>query len=391
MSMKTIRCNALKKILSLLAECALVTCYKYDEMDSGAARDAVTASDVMESGQKSGGFDRVYADYDGNDELLKISVGIHANYFFTGYRTKDAAKAALTPEAFAKYFPADVTRPEPEAVAPIEAEPIQNHYEAKQAERKARYEARAAQASTASDMTYKRARSMASVIPFGQPIHIGHHSERSDRNYRGKIHNTFGKAFALADTAKHYADKAESVGTGGISSDDPDAVSKLSIQLVKMEEEQAMMKKVNALVRKKDVKGIEALGFSPEAAANLLTKDFAGRIGYPSYRLTNNNANIKRVKDRIAALQKLAERVSVEQAGAGYTYKEDTDENRVMFIFEGKPDEQTRKILKNNAFKWSPNREGKPWVRQLTNAGLWAGKQVREALNKLALQASEVA
>jgi hypothetical protein len=277
----------------------------------------------------------------------------------------------------------------PAAPEVFQVEPIQNHYESKQADRKARYEARADQATAASGLTYKRAKTMASAIPFGQPIHVGHHSERRDRNYHGKIHTTFGKAFALADKAKHYADKAASVGTGGISSDDPDAVSKLSMQLAKMEEEQTMMKKVNALVRKKDVKGIEALGFSPEAAAELLTKDFAGRIGYPSYRLTNNNANIKRVKDRIAALNRLAERASIEQTGAGYTYKEDPEENRVMFIFEGKPDEQTRKILKANAFKWSPSREGKPWVRQLTNAGLWAAKQVREALDKQAAQPSE--
>lgn len=31
---------------------------------------------------------------------------------------------------------------------------------------------------------------MASVIPMGQPILVGHHSEKRDRNYRNKIHNT---------------------------------------------------------------------------------------------------------------------------------------------------------------------------------------------------------
>lgn len=50
---------------------------------------------------------------------------------------------------------------------------------------------------------------MASVIPFGQPILIGHPSEQRDRNYRDKIHNTFGKAFAMQDKAAYYEDKAE--------------------------------------------------------------------------------------------------------------------------------------------------------------------------------------
>ncbi|MCY1286291.1 hypothetical protein D9M70_352600 [compost metagenome] len=49
-----------------------------------------------------------------------------------------------------------------------------------------------------------------------------------------------------------------------------------------------------------------------------------------------------------------------------------------MFIFPGKPDEQTRTLLKSQAFKWSPSRGA--WVRQLNNAGRWAAKQVRETL-----------
>jgi hypothetical protein len=50
---------------------------------------------------------------------------------------------------------------------------------------------------------------MASIIPFGQPILGGHHSEKRDRNYRDKIHNTYGKAFELQDKVGYYKDKAE--------------------------------------------------------------------------------------------------------------------------------------------------------------------------------------
>lgn len=50
---------------------------------------------------------------------------------------------------------------------------------------------------------------MASIIPFGQPILVGHHSEQRDRNYRDRIHNTFGKAFAEQDKAAYYHSKAE--------------------------------------------------------------------------------------------------------------------------------------------------------------------------------------
>ncbi|MEX3614690.1 MAG: DUF3560 domain-containing protein [Burkholderia gladioli] len=113
-----------------------------------------------------------------------------------------------------------------------------NDYEAKQAARKARLEERAAKVSGESQTTYQRARSMASAIPFGQPILVGHHSEGRDRNYRARIHNTFGKAFALQDKATHYAAKTAAVGTGGISSDDPQAIEKLRAELDKMKSSQ---------------------------------------------------------------------------------------------------------------------------------------------------------
>ena len=113
-----------------------------------------------------------------------------------------------------------------------------NSYEAKQAARKARFEERAAKASAESASTYKRARSMGESIPFGQPILVGHHSETRDRNFRDRIHNTYGKAFALQDKAAHYEQKAASVGTGGISSDDPEAIEKLRAELASIEQSQ---------------------------------------------------------------------------------------------------------------------------------------------------------
>lgn len=70
-------------------------------------------------------------------------------------------------------------------------------------------EHRAQKASEESEQTYQRASDMASAIPFGQPILIGHHSEQRDRRYRDKIHNTFGKSFQLQQKAEYYEQKAD--------------------------------------------------------------------------------------------------------------------------------------------------------------------------------------
>lgn len=253
--------------------------------------------------------------------------------------------------------------------------------------RKARLSALAESAKREADALHAQARAMASVIPFGQPILVGHHSEGRDRNYRARIHNTYGKAFRTLDKAEHYERRAERIGTGGISSDDPEATQKLRAELQHLEDAQERMKAANRVIRSRKAREeqlaqLEGLGFSSTDADKLLKKDGGGNFGFPSYALQNNRANAARVRDRIAEIEALRAREEVAIEGAGYTYREDVQENRVMFLFDGKPDEVTRVLLKQHAFKWSPSREGKPWVRQLTTAAIHAAKEVRKALDQ---------
>jgi len=267
-----------------------------------------------------------------------------------------------------------------------------NAYEAKQAARKASYEARAAQAERQAEAVHTQAQSMAQAIPFGQPILVGHHSERGDRRYRERISRSYEKSFELQKKAEHYVDKAASVGKGGISSDDPAAIEKLKAKLGKLQAAQDAMKKLNALVRryaKSDTETRIAVlvtsGLIDEARARqLITPDFAGRTGFASYQLQNNNANIRRIADRIKALEKVADSPELERSGTGYTYREDPQENRAMFLFDAKPAKGTRDVLKRHGFRWSPTRSA--WVRQLTGNAQWAAGDVIRFLEEAATQ-----
>lgn len=296
-------------------------------------------------------------------------------------KTSDTRSTPAAPVIEASASPAP-------AIENAEPRPL-NTYELKQQARRERYEDLSASASHASNATYQKARDMASVIPFGQPILVGHHSERRDRNYRGKIHATFGKSFALQDKADHYAKKAETVGTGGISSDDPDAVTKLSEKLAGLERSQERMKSANKIIRSKQttegkILALVALGFSEAGAAEVLEKDFAGRVGFPAYAIGNNNAVIRSTKQRIKQLMANHHRATVERKGNGYTYREDTEENRVMFIFDAKPSAETREqirlLMRAHGFKWSPSRIA--WVRKLSAAGVWSAKEVTPKLDR---------
>ena len=182
--------------------------------------------------------------------------------------------------------------------------------------------------------------------------------------------------------------KIKSVGTGGIMSDDKNAIPKLKEKLDKLERHQATMKAANAAVRMKDVeKGnakLAEMGFTAEEIAQLRKPDFCGRVGYPDYEMRNNNANIRRIKARIAELEQEAARAaeSADAApikGDGYELVENTELCRIQFIFEGKPDDDTRTLLKENGFRWAPSQGA--WQRMLNENGRRAAERVMRALS----------
>lgn len=261
-----------------------------------------------------------------------------------------------------------------------------NSYEEKQEARRQRYLERAEKARLEGNAKHEQAHQMASVIPFGQPIHVGHYSEGRDRRYRERIHNLFGNAFAAMEKADYYKEKASAVGLGGISSDDPDAIEKLSKKLEGLKESHELMKKVNRVIRqgKKDltrINGLIALGFSEMEAEKLVQPDFCGRVGFPAYALANNNANMHRIQQRIDELERVQNSQDKTIETELYVYRESASENRVMFEFEGKPSLEVRNVLKRHGFKWSPRRLA--WVRYLNGNGIFAAKLVIEQLNAI--------
>lgn len=257
-----------------------------------------------------------------------------------------------------------------------------NEYEAKQAARKDRYLDAADRASTASTAAYNRASKIGSSIPFGQPILVGHHSERGHRADIGRIDSAMRASISASEKADHYAQKAASVGAGGISSDDSDAIPKLTAKLASLERLQESMKAKNKLIKKNDRAGLAALGLTEGQITDLFKPDFCGRIGFPAYAITNNGATIRATKERIEKLEKSATRHDEEIIGNGYICRLDTADNRVCFEFPGKPSEAIRDILKAHAFKWSPTRSA--WVRQATGNGTYAARCVKEKLDEVA-------
>lgn len=230
---------------------------------------------------------------------------------------------------------------------------------------------------------FEKSSDMASVIPFGQPILVGHHSEKRDRNYREKIHNTMGASVRAQQKAEYYESRLESMETNSaISSDDPDALVKLKEKLERLENLQTFMKECNKIINSKklsDQQKVEKLVASHHSideakARELLSPDFCNRVGFPSYRLTNNNGNMARIKERIKMLEKMATMKTEETVIQDVRIVTSVEDNRVQIFFPRIPSDDIRKELNSHGFRWAPSI--KAWVRHLNDYATYLAKQI---------------
>lgn len=164
-----------------------------------------------------------------------------------------------------------------------------------------------------------------------------------------------------------------------IRSADPEAIDKLRAELVEMRAKHVLMKAANAILRVHGAASrpqLEAAGIPEAMIKSALVCDSAGRpFGFFT---ANSNARMKRVEDRIAALETMKARGTVEKESGGVRVVENADAARIQLFFPGKPDEATRATLKANGFRWAPS-EG-AWQRHLNNAGRWAAERVLKSI-----------
>ena len=172
-------------------------------------------------------------------------------------------------------------------------------------------------------------------------------------------------------------DKIRSTGMGGISADDPQAVQKLESKLEKLEKAQETMKAVNAYYRKhKTLDGCPHI--SPERIeklkAEMSSQWHIEEKPYPSWALSNNNAEIHRIKGRIEELTRKNETPYMGWEFDGGRVEANKEDNRLQIYFDEKPDEKTRDTLKENGFRWSP--KAGAWQRQLNDNAIYAADRL---------------
>lgn len=258
----------------------------------------------------------------------------------------------------------------------------ESDYDRKQAERAERFRERAAGARDESNRQYQRSGDAVSGIPFGQPILVGHHSEGKHRAALRRSDTAMRKSIEADKKADHYERRAASAeSNNAISSDDSNAIVKLKEKLRAAEQEQEAMKAINKIVRKKKLSDqekvdqiVSATGWPEKLAKKILEPDFAGRVGFPSYRLQNNNANIRRMKERVAHLERQAQDETKEIEFDGGKIVDNVEDNRVQIFHDEKPSEEVREKLKRGGFRWA--RSVGAWQRKRSKQAMWAAQNI---------------
>lgn len=254
-----------------------------------------------------------------------------------------------------------------------------NDYETKKQARIDRYRDKADKARAESESLYKQSSDMLSAIPPGQPLLVDHYSYKSDKRYRDRAAHKMEQSMEAMDKASYYDQKAQAAENNtAISSDDPEAITKLKDKLDKLRNKQSLMKQVNAYYRKHQTcRGCDAI--SPEQAAELdnsTAKAYSFETApFPAWALSNNNAEIRRIEKRIAVLEQNQEVGFQGWEFDGGRVEANMDANRLQVFFDGIPPQDVRSALKSNGFHWA--RSAGAWQRQLTGNAIYAASRVR--------------
>lgn len=180
-----------------------------------------------------------------------------------------------------------------------------------------------------SNESYEQFKKIADFIPAGQPILVGHHSEKRHRADLARMDRRMEQVSDHQDKAEAMRQKAANIANQldhSIYSDDPDAIEQLEQRVAELEAERNGIKAYNVSCRKgqpnvevlnearrRDIEGCIRLGF-------------AGVRGeFPRFALSNLNGNINRNLKRLELLKKrqeLAHKFARPEASQGLDDKE---------------------------------------------------------------------
>lgn len=196
-------------------------------------------------------------------------------------------------------------------------EPQRRTYRERREAKAARLREWAGKREVKAEAAYNGARQTADLIPLGQPVLLGHHSQRRHQRDLERIDAGYRRSFEHARKAEEMSRKAaniEAAAAHAIYSDDADAIERLEERIGELEAERDRIKAYNASCRKAAKTGgtgdVSLLDEKQRANLASVARVAAFQIGaggaYPRYALTNLGGNITRNRKRLEELRRRA-------------------------------------------------------------------------------------
>jgi hypothetical protein len=205
-----------------------------------------------------------------------------------------------------------------------------------------------------SNAAYEGVRRIASAIPFGQPILVGHHSERHARRDADRIHRGMDRSVAESKLAEHHESKARGLAIAlerSIFDDDPDAIERLEAKAKACD---ASAEQCNAINRawRKGGRAAVAAAFSEGIAAQAekLCAQFSWLARKGPMEATSDRAEARRCRERVKAIR--AKQARAEQAEAAGGVVIAGSDTWVRVTFSEKPAREVLNALRASGYRW---------------------------------------
>lgn len=212
------------------------------------------------------------------------------------------------------------------------------------------------------DAAFKAAHDLGEMIPFGQPILVGHHSEKRARSHARRIETNMVAGIESERMSVRHERKAATIESRlkrTIFSDDADAAENLKKRIADRERIVERMKFVNKAHAKFIKTGVMPEDVSEAEAEKIRNYKPAYSWEphpFPPYAVTNLRNQISADRKRLAMVEQMATRSAAAGEADGGVLVEGGDFVRVTFA--EKPSREILGELKSAGFLWS----GGGWI-----------------------------
>lgn len=220
---------------------------------------------------------------------------------------------------------------------------------------------------------FKTAHQIVESIPLGQPILVGHHSEKRHRRALDSMASHMDRACERDKMAKEHNSKAGNIEHAletSIYSDDPDAIEAIEARIASLEAQREEKRQLGAAWRKAkkpkstDIEGWKrvcdilgwAWGHGPIMRGMrdcAREEGFCNRGPVPPYVLSNLGGNVSRLRKRLVEIKRQQDRAKETEEAGGFRIARSTQGDYCNVQFSDKPERAIIDALKAARFHWS--------------------------------------